>query len=202
MTALLAAAIACIPANTQPSLRSGAFADVWQRCAPKLATALPDYTIAERGAVFATVASYRSAPYGRGPYGPAWDGSIPTAPLPWQPLVAASTIACDGYAWLAAKVTRRLVPEARGWVIGFDHGVLGNHAQLRVGRLLLDPTVALVADAPEVVGGVPGRLILEGRSRSELAGFASVVAAAITAGSYRASDVIYALPFGYPAAGS
>jgi hypothetical protein len=96
-------------------------------------------------AAFACVTAYDLTSYGNEPrIGPDYT---------LKELLAAPHLACDLYCIVTALLFRRVRPKSpeRFWMAGWDHGAVGNHAQLFVEGvglpLMLDPTIGAVAIA-------------------------------------------------------
>jgi hypothetical protein len=144
----------------------------------------PDYF-----AIFATLVSFRWAPYGPG-------GGITMDILRNQ-----TVMQCSQYAALTGQLFR-YAPGQDGTlirVVGVDGGAVLNHAQLYYSRgqtnLLLDPTIGVIAVASfdDVLRGIPvaPTHILDFYDRTEIAGFRTRVVKALTQGLYRPSDLLY-----------
>jgi len=160
----------------------------FRRCEVDLSRALgPEFSHLERAdlrAVFATLVAHRMAPYG------------PSRAVEFDALLAAPALACDNYMLLTAY----LAGEGMS-LVGYNKGkALGGHAQIFYARgklrLLLDPTVALVAlaDFDDLMAGsrVPARSIRHFYAGGELDTFLSLVLHGLLNGKYRRADLIYA----------
>jgi hypothetical protein len=143
-------------------------------------------------AVFACLVAYRLAPYG---------GS---SALTIEDILQASQLDCDNYAAATVNLFNVLneYDEASSlYIVGWHGGAVGNHAQIFYfnpetdTRLLLDPTVALVAwtDFDGVAAGVPvpPSYIVSFRTRNELEDFNTRVLDALVQGAYFPSDILY-----------
>lgn len=109
---------------------------------------------------------------------------------------------CDAYALLAARFFAILRPESSAKIrmVGWNGGVIGNHAQLLTEGtgmpLLLDPTVGLAAVATfdQILQGDAVDTIRTWTVREEtadLAGFRKTVVEALEKGRYKPSDLLY-----------
>lgn len=109
---------------------------------------------------------------------------------------------CDAYALLAARFFSILRPKSSAKIrmVGWNGGVIGNHAQLLTEGtgmpLLLDPTVGLAAEATfdqvmqgDAVGAIRTWTVRE--ETSDLAGFRKTVVEALEKGRYKPSDLLY-----------
>jgi hypothetical protein len=80
-------------------------------------------------------------------------------------------------------------------LIGWDHGQIGNHAQVWLGDILLDPTVGIAAatalNAVEHGRPVDGGRIVDLSAHPVLDNYKGLVIWALQAGRYRTVDVIY-----------
>jgi hypothetical protein len=144
-------------------------------------------TLVERHTTFASLVAYRMAPY----------GYSTTTTL--SGMLAAERLNCSNYAWL----TYRLVRKAWGpreaaaiWIAGWDDGIFGNHAQLHVGNITLDPTLAAIARVTfhELAAGVRAeRTVWFGGTREspELVAWQNRVLWAMVAGEYPAGRLLY-----------
>jgi hypothetical protein len=140
-------------------------------------------------AIFATLVSFRWAPYGAG-------SGITMADLQKQQVMQ-----CQQYAALAAQLLamRKAPTDLVVRIVGVDGGAVLNHAQIFYSRdqvkLLLDPTIGLVAVGgfDEVMRGLPvsPRQILDFYDRPDIVEFRDRVVAALTNGRYRPSDLLY-----------
>jgi len=138
----------------------------------------------ERQAVLASLVAYGMAPYGT------------SYALALRPLLRAEFMSCGNYGWLTFHLVRAAWGEKRAlklWQAGWDHGAVGNHAQVHVGRLLLDPTVALVARVRyrDLRDGARARDIVAFPHRADIADFQARVVDALANGRYRREDVLY-----------
>lgn len=120
-------------------------------------------------------------------------------------IIASPTLACDGYVRLAWYFTGYLPqikwpPPAKIVALGWNNGIVGNHAQMMVSdglnTLLLDPTVGVVArigyDA--LLQGKPPTAIQSFwayNSGRPLFTFEETVVNAILQGKYRPGDAMY-----------
>lgn len=126
----------------------------YQACAPAVQapfTALGE-TLGddEARAVFATVIAYSFAPYGN-------------STARWlHELAGESVLDCDNYALLAHYIYAALGGTETFWLLGWNGGALGNHAQIYyesgTRRMILDPTVAMISltDMDAVMDGGAG----------------------------------------------
>ncbi|WOH48416.1 hypothetical protein [Bradyrhizobium sp. sBnM-33] len=163
--------------------------DAFSNCKPELAAALSDLGLDDDGlrVAFSGITAHSMAPY----------GASRASTLP--DLMAAEKLTCIGYVFLASYFVKALLPSAKIQIAGFDGGVIGNHSQMFVPayRLLLDPTIGLVAIATfdEVLSGkiISGDAIRVFRVResTDIEAFAGKVHAALLEGKYKPSDILY-----------
>lgn len=149
---------------------------------------LPGLSENGRRAAFASIVAHTWAPYG---------GSTAKAPID---LAQAKVLDCDNYAVLTGHLMALLAPAEQLQYVGWDHGPVGNHAQIFFEpldgstALLLDPTVGLVAaaDFERVIGGgaVPADQIFSFFVGSDRA-FHDLVRNALVAGKYRPKNLLY-----------
>lgn len=128
----------------------------------------------------ATALANKMAPYG------------PSTSMTWKRLRQDPQLDCDNYADAASYLYR--VGGGRNSIrhLGFDGGPFGNHAQLQIGKWILDPTIGVVADAPGVLAGKPARKIQNvGNYRYPDQTFRHNVVQALKQGQYRPDQVIY-----------
>lgn len=145
--------------------------------------AFRDLEAEERRVILATVVAYHWAPYGR------------STERRFPQVLDERVLDCDNY----AAVVGHLAQSSYLQYAGFDGDAVGNHAQLfyRRGdvRLLLDPTVGLIAAAGynATVSGTPvaADAILRFRTRDEIADFDTRVTSALLAGAYTPRDILY-----------
>lgn len=135
---------------------------------------------------FASVLAYALTPYGT-------SGSTSL-----DALLADKVMDCDNYAMLFGYFARFLAPSATLRFVGYDGGMVGNHAQVfSDDGLLLDPTIGLVAKAGfnEVMMGKPvpdGQFVVfRQHEDASIDGFRKTVLAAVTSGAYKPSDLLY-----------
>jgi hypothetical protein len=138
----------------------------------------------QRHAVFATLVSYRMAPYGL------------SHAIELPSLLRAKAMNCANYGWFAFHLVRRGWGEREAlhlWQSGWDHGAIGNHAQVHLGNLLLDPTIGAVAQVgySELLHGVPAHSIVVFAHRGDIDTFADRVTDALARGLYKPADVLY-----------
>lgn len=134
--------------------------------------------------VVATMEANRAKPYGS------------SVALTRKELQKAKALDCDNYAMLVWFLAGR--PTGLR-MIGFEGGVVGNHAQLYYERdkLLLDPTVGLVARTTlnDLLSGKPvaksAILYDYGWNNPQLERFGDTVVRALENGLYRPMDLLY-----------
>ena len=143
--------------------------------------------------VFASIVAHKVASYGT------------SYKICLHELLSESKLACDNYAYLTDQLVQLLPdPPAHGalHMLGFDHGAVGNHAQLFLSSgplpIMVDPTIGLVAvtTLDGVLGGqpIPVASIASFYSWSDpyiVGVFLPDVYGALAMGRYKASDVIY-----------
>lgn len=161
--------------------------EAFRRCESRLLSALgAEFAHLERPdlrAVFAVLVAQRMAPYG------------PSRAVELDDLLKAPALACDNYMLLAAH----LAGEGMSLVAYRKGDPLGTHAQIFYSRgkvrLLLDPTVALVAlaDFDALMAGekVAARSIRHFYAGNELATFLSIVIHGLLNGKYRRDELMY-----------
>jgi len=178
----------CLTPQLVESVRASRSIDeAFRRCEGRLRGVLgAEFAHLERPdlrAIFAVLVAQRMAPYG------------PSRAVELDDLLKAPALACDNYMLLAAH----LAGEGMSLVAYRKGDPLGTHAQIfyaRGGvRLLLDPTVALVAladfDALMAGGKVPAKSIRHFYAGTELVTFLSVVLHGLLNGKYRRAELIY-----------
>jgi hypothetical protein len=159
--------------------------DVFASCEPELARKVPFADAGfQRHAVLASLVAYHMAPYGQ------------SRAVRLPALLREKTLDCDNYAWLTFHLVRRGWSEQealRLWQSGWDHGAVGNHAQVHAGDVLLDPTIGAVAQVryQEVRTGVPAHAIVAFPHRDDIDTFADRVIEALANGRYKPADVLY-----------
>lgn len=161
---------------------------LFEACAPRFRQALGPLArkldAAQFKAAFATAVANRYAPYG------------PSHALTIPQLRRATTMNCANYVAVVFWVYRHLGgPVNAARFMGFDHGAVGNHAQLWFGSMLSDPTTGLIALAPldAVLAGRPATILVDVSGRPEdPPDFRAQVMTALEDGLYRPQDVIYA----------
>jgi hypothetical protein len=142
-------------------------------------------------AVFASQVAYDMKPYA---------GSTATT---LKDLLAADGLDCDNYARLAHQLFRlaRPVSSLRWYMVGWDYGAVGNHAQVFVYGtgcpLMLDPTIGAVGKSAytNVAKSIPiPALRFLPNSRpvdSSISDFKAAVTNALLSGLYQPHDLLY-----------
>jgi hypothetical protein len=163
--------------------------DAFSNCKPELSSALSDLGLDDDGlrVAFSAITAHSMAPY----------GASRASTLP--DLMAAEKLNCVGYVFLASYFVKALLPSAKIQIAGFDGGAVGNHSQMFVPayRLLLDPTIGLVAIATfdEVLSGkiisADAIRVFRVRESTDIEAFAGKVHAALLEGKYKPSDILY-----------
>jgi hypothetical protein len=160
-------------------------AQVYRRCRPELVRKIPFARPGlQRRAALASLVAYAMAPYG------------PSKAMALAPLLSASTMNCGNYGWMTFHLVRRAWGERQAlrlWQAGWDHGAVGNHAQVHVGDLLLDPTIGVVARVryEQILDGRPVSRLVAFAHRDDIHEFALRVVDALRHGRYRPADVLY-----------
>jgi hypothetical protein len=161
---------------------------MYRTCRPTIATiarsaGMPPTPATTRG-LFAMAVAHRFAPYGA------------STALRWDSLRLATQLACDNATALTYYVYVRVgggVDDLR--FVGWDHGQIGNHAQVWLGDILLDPTVGIAAatslSAVERGRRVDGSRILDLSAHAVLGKYKGLVIWSLQTGRYDAADVIY-----------
>jgi hypothetical protein len=159
--------------------------DVFAACERELARKVPFADAGlQRRAVLASLVAYRMAPYG------------PSRAVTLPAMLRATSMNCGNYGWMTFNLVRRGWGEEEAlhlWQSGWDHGAVGNHAQVHAGDVLLDPTIGAVAQVrySEVRAGVPAHAIVAFPHRADIAAFAHRVIDALANGLYKPADVLY-----------
>jgi hypothetical protein len=144
----------------------------------------------QRYAIFAALVAHRMAPYGE------------SLALTLDDLLAARQLDCHTYVALTGYLLRFLpASDYRLRFLGFDGGVIGNHAQLlfetRDQSILLDPTIGMIAmiGYDELMMGAkvdPDRVFSAFAYKdSDIDLFERRVVDAVIEGRYRPSDALY-----------
>lgn len=172
-----------------PSTIEDAYLDCRAELLSDLGAGFSDLDDADTFAIFVSIVAYHLAPY----------GNSTTHDL--NELLAEAAMDCDNYVALTYHLYQLGSANSRPiWFLGWDGGVIGNHAQAYVRRdgtndLLLDPTIALVARTSfdEVASGrpVPAERMVSFATRAELGWFKSTVRDALLYGQFRPSDILY-----------
>lgn len=185
----------CLTAGRVAAIRAdpSAVARIYDRaCAGQVERAVPFARLpVGRHTVFAALVAYRMAPYGY---------STTTTPAG---MLRARRLNCGNYGYLTAALVRA------GWgdrhaaqlrQSGWDGGLFGNHAQLHVGHITVDPTIAAVAQVTFgqlVRGQGAARVEYFGghRERGQLLTWDMSVLRALDAGAYRPGQLLYRRAF-------
>jgi hypothetical protein len=179
--------LACLTQTRVEAIRAhpATIRDVFASCDRELARKVPFADAGfQRHAVLASLVAYSMAPYG------------PSRAVTLPALLRATTMNCGNYGWMTFNLLRRGWGEKealRLWQSGWDHGAVGNHAQVHAGDVLLDPTIGAVARVRyrEVKHGVPAHAVVAFPHRADIDAFARRVIDALANGRYRPSDVLY-----------
>ena len=157
------------------------------RCRRDLRAALQDAriptSVVNQQALLATVVSNRFAPYG------SWDART------YEEFAAAPTLQCGSYAALTAILLRYMNPAPVTHLAFSASSPVGNHAQLAVGDLLLDPSIASIAriSLPRLLAGVRTNRIVDGgewRYPPTWYDFEDWVHGALRNGTYRSEHLV------------
>jgi hypothetical protein len=154
--------LACLTQTRVEAIRAhpATIRDVFASCDRELARKVPFADAGfQRHAVLASLVAYSMAPYG------------PSRAVTLPALLRATTMNCGNYGWMTFNLLRRGWGEKealRLWQSGWDHGAVGNHAQVHAGDVLL---------------AFP--------HRADIDAFARRVIDALANGRYRPSDVLY-----------
>jgi hypothetical protein len=139
--------------------------------------------------IFAMAVAHALAPYGN------------STAMTLEDLLEEDQLDCDNYALLTGYLIGELdLPEDSYYIVGFDHGAVGNHAQsfLVIGgkEILLDDTIGLVADI-DVASLLAGQkvptdkmVLMYAYDDPYILLFAQRVMDALENGEYEPSDVI------------
>lgn len=186
--------LACLSRAAVETIRRHprAVREAFRTCAPELRrvlgrAGLPTDPTTLTGA-FAVAAAHRYAPYG------------PSIALTYRELRREPELDCDNYAYLARYLYGDLGGERRHFVIhGFDGGTLGNHAQIWVGDVMMDPTTGVLADLrhDDALRGASAKSVLDVSVRDAVPGYRDRVLGALREGRYRDSEILYERHFGW-----
>jgi hypothetical protein len=158
---------------------------VFTRCRAELIAKVPFARPGvQRHAALASVVAYGLAPYG------------PDPSVQLRDILQARSLNCGNYTILTFHLVRRAWEEREALRLrqsGWDHGAVGNHPQVHVGDLLLDPTTAVIARIRyrELVRGEPAAELVEFARRPDIEAFGIQVVDALEDGLWRSSDVLY-----------
>jgi hypothetical protein len=169
-------------------------AAVFAKCKTELSTDL-GFTLSdpELYAVFCTLVSNRMAPYG------------PSSAHDLAALLKEPKMDCDNYMMLAGFLNQQYGAPVPMRYLGWNGGPVGNHVQIMGNdRLLLDPTLALVAVTgfQDLTTGKPVNTVILFSHNESLKVFCDTVVDALVKGKYRANQVVYSFtsPQAYVAA--
>lgn len=164
---------------------------LFQSCQSALSARVADLQInapTDLFAIYVMLVAHRMAPYGH------------STVLALDQLLREPFLDCDNYAALAAHLHALGAEGAKGQLAlaGFDHGAIGNHAQLfyvGMAPLLLDPTYGIVARTTfdDALMGKPAPVIelLHWKDDMTVVGGARNVKHALLKGKYRPSNLLY-----------
>ena len=132
-------------------------------------------------AVFAAAIANRFAPYGN------------SVALRLDDLVDEPRLDCDNYVALTYHLYRAAGGTGDVDIVGWDGGPVGNHAELIVDGVLLDPTIGVAAEADlrSLLAGEPVRSRLDLEGERALPEYRRRVLAAMDSGGYGRRDLLY-----------
>jgi hypothetical protein len=131
--------------------------------------------------VFAMALAHRFAPYG------------PSVAVELDDLVREPFLDCDNYNSLAFHLYRQAGGDTPVQIVGWEGGAVGNHAQLWIDNVLLDPTIGIAGalSLPRLFNGVPLRRLVDLSAQPTLPEYRGRVVGSLGSGSYRPEDLLY-----------
>jgi hypothetical protein len=132
-------------------------------------------------AVFAMALAHRFAPYG------------PASSVRLADLLRYDVLDCDNYIALAFHLYRRAGGRAPVQFVGWEGGRVGNHAQMWVEGMLLDPTLGIATPLPlrRLLAGGHAERFADLSSQPPVPGYRERVVGALREGAYRRRDLLY-----------
>jgi hypothetical protein len=132
-------------------------------------------------AVFATALAHRFAPYGT------------STAISLEDLVREPALDCDNYIALAHHLYRQVGGTEEVQILGWDGGAVGNHAQIWIGDLLLDPTLGIAAVLPleRLFAGRPLRRLVDLSAQPTMPEYREWVVGSLERGEYEPGDILY-----------